>query len=189
MRRIVALLAALALLASVGAASAAAGPRTTGVNHFVGNFDMTDTNGTVIGHIHADFTEPTMTRMVPGTLDIVWEPYDVASPPFPFMPLDWPPVKESHAQLLAGSFGDEIDPNLGHGITAFTSGYLCDYTAPWNAGCREFAVIFQVFDNDGVPDRVGWGMEPDSAGQYDWSYWYGRGKGSFVLTYAGPTGG
>jgi hypothetical protein len=50
-------------------------------------------------------------------------------------------------------------------------------------------VIFQVPANHGVPDRVGWGMSPTSAGEYDWSYWYGRGKGAFVLTYAGPTGG
>jgi hypothetical protein len=100
------------------------------VNHSVGNFDMTDSNGTVIGHVHADFKEPTDSRMVPGTLDIIWAPYDVANPPFPFTALDWPPVKESRVQRLAGSFGNEADPNLGPGITAYTSGYLCDYTAP-----------------------------------------------------------
>ncbi len=184
MRRTVALLAALVLLASVGASSVTAGPRTPKVNHFIGNFDMTDGNGTVIGHVHADFKEPTESRMVPGTLDIFWAPYDVANPPFPFMALDWPPVKESHAQLLASFFGPET------GWTAAgASGYLCDYTAPWNAGCRDFSVVFQIWDNHASPDGVGWAVEPASPGQYDYTYWFGRGRGSFVLTYAGPTGG
>jgi len=182
MRRIVALLAALVLLASVGASSVSAGQRTPRVNHFVGNFDMTDTNGTVIGHVHADFKEPTLTRMVPGTLDIFWEPYDVANPPFPFMPLDWPPVKESHAQLLAAWFDGGDTDWAGYVVTAGTSGYLCDYTAPWNADCRPFVALFQTTTSGPAPHLVQFFPGDDGV-------LFPAGRGSFVLTYAGPTGG
>jgi hypothetical protein len=189
MRRIVALLAAVVLVASLSVSSVAAGGPPAQVNRVVGNFDMVDEQGNLVGHVVVNFQEPTTRQLVPGTLDVYWAPGAAqASPPFPFMALDWPPVKESHAQLLGSWFGDEIVPGFGHMISGGASGYLCDYTAPWNAGCRDFSVVFQDFDRRGVQDVIGWAVNPSSPGLYDYTYWYKIGRGAFVVTYAGPTG-
>jgi hypothetical protein len=53
------------------------------------------------------------------------------------MDVDWPPVRELHAQLFAGFFNSEDGPEEEVTVGG-ASGYLCDYTAPWNAGCRPF---------------------------------------------------
>ncbi len=184
MRRLLALLGAAALVASLAGSSVAAAP-VAKVNHFVGNFDMLDDSGNVVGHIVANFKEPTYQQMVPGTLDVYWAPYDPASPPFPyFMDLEYPPVRESHAQLLSSGFNTYDDDIWGHVISAGVEGYLCDYTAPWNSGCRYFSVIFQTTTLG--PARVtnwspGDGADPNR-------FTLNVGKGAWDLTYAGPTG-
>jgi len=185
MRRLTAILAVVALIGSLAASSVAAAPPVARVNHFAGNFDMLiEGTDQVVGHIVVDFREPTLERMVPGTLDVTWEPYDPANPPFPFMALDWPPVKESHAQLLSAGFNTYDDQYWGHVVSGGAEGFLCDYTAPWNAGCRYFSVIFQTTTLG--PARVanwseGDGADPDRIV-------FEAGRGSFVLTYAGTTG-
>jgi len=133
MRRIMPVLASFALIAVLVAPTLAIGP-TSRINKFVGDFDLL-AGDVVIGHIKVSFTEPSDRKLVPGTLDITWAP-DVASDAFPFMALEWGPVKESHAQLIGTSFG--VEP--GYATIAGTDGYLCDYTAPWNGGCRPFGV-------------------------------------------------
>jgi hypothetical protein len=185
MRRFVALLAAATLVATLAASSVVAAPPVAKVNHFVGNFDMLDASGHVVGHVVANFKEPTLAEMVPGTLDVYWAPYDPEHPPFPyFMDLRYPPVKESHAQLLSAWFDTYDDDIWGHVISAGTDGYLCDYTAPWNSGCRYFSVLFQLTTLG--PARVsnwspGDGADPDR-------FTFEVGRGAFDLTYAGPTG-
>jgi len=192
MRRAVALAAAVVLALSLSASGAAAGPSSR-VNSFVGSFDMVDGSGHVVAHVVAAFKEPTASRLVPGTIDIHWAPYDVANPPFPFMPLDWPPVKESHAQLVSGFFGDEVDPTFGRIVSAGALGYLCDYTAPFNADCRPFGFVFQKRGSDPAAPKgiVGWAVPCDinNSNACDYASWYPVGKGVVSLTYVGPTGG
>jgi hypothetical protein len=184
MRRFLALISALVLVAALAGSSLAAAP-VAKVNHFVGNFDMLaqDGSGRVVGHVVAKFKEPSYSQMVPGTLDVYWAPYDVASPPFPFMTtLLWPPVKESHAQLLESGFDTVYNPAGFHVVNAGTHGYLCDYTAPWNAGCRQFWVIFvQIVEKTG-PNVAMWSVD-----QVNW-YFFDVGKGAFDITFAGDTG-
>ncbi len=189
MRRVLAIFGAAALVLSVVSSSAAAGP-TSRVNHFVGDFDMLDWQGNVVATVVADFTEPGQTRLVPGRVDVYWRWYDPASQPFafPFMPLDWPPVRESHGQLLGSWFMQDQSPDAGVVTIAGASGYLCDYTGPWNAGCRLFYVMFQTH-TVGTPHYVLWGIGTSDAGdpngiQADFQ----AGAGAFALTYAGPTG-
>lgn len=188
MRRMVALLGAMVLVASLASSSLAVGPPSR-VNRFVGEFDMVDAEGTVVGHVAANFGEPSDTALVPGRIDVTWEWYDPADPaPFPFMDLDWPPVRESHAQLLASWFMDEPGTEAGDVTIAGASGYLCDYTAPWNAGCRPFWVQFQTH-TIGPARYVLWGLGTGDAGDPNSitaEFW--AGNGAFVLTYAGPTG-
>jgi hypothetical protein len=188
MRRVVALLAALALTASLVSASAAAGP-TSRVNSFVGNFDLVDLNGNLVGRVVATFGEPSASHLVPGSLDVTWAWYDPEGPaPFPFMDLDWPPVRESHAQLLGSWFMAESGTEAGDIVIAGASGYLCDYTAPWNAGCRPFWVQFQTH-TVGPAHYVLWGLGTQDAGDPNsvTAEFLAEG-GAFVLTYSGPTG-
>jgi hypothetical protein len=172
MRRAIVLVGAVVLAAALVAPAIAAGP-TSKINKLVGDFDML-AGDTVIGHIKVTFTEPTDRKLVPGTLDIIWAP-DVADDVFPFMDLEWKPVKESHAQLLDASFG----PEPGYALIGMTSGYLCDWTAPWNADCRPFSVHFdRPFDGSG---SVMWW----TLGGVD--VMLGIGEGTFTLIYGGPT--
>jgi len=188
MRRLVALLSAVVLVASLASVSLAAGP-TERVNRFVGNFDMLHPQtGEVVARVVVNFKEPTRTQMVPGTLDVYWTPGwgDPANADFfPFMALDWYPVRESHAQLIGGFFSR--DPDLG-GLVGGASGYLCDYAVEWNADCRDFTAIFIKSDDPALPNRVAWGFKPAGEPKYDYRYWFDVGKGAFSLTYAGPTG-
>jgi hypothetical protein len=186
MRRFVALLSAGILVVSLAGSSLAAGP-VVKVDRVVGQFDMADNAGTLLGHVSVNFTNPSAAKLVPGTLDITWAPSAVnADPAFPFMVLRWPPVKESHAQLLASWFGDEMVPNQGRMTSGGASGYLCDYTAPWNSGCREFQVVFQHYDNPAWRDVTGWAVTKTND-LWDFGGWYHAVNGKFVVTYAGPT--
>jgi hypothetical protein len=164
MRRMFALLVAVLLVASLAGSSVAAAPQHARVNHFVGNFDLLDAGGKVVGHVVADFQEPTDQRLAPGSLDIYWNWYDPENPPssFPFMALDWPPVRESHAQLLGAWFYEQDLPApFIHKFAAGTSGYLCDYTAPSNADCRPFSVEFQEYADPSNPNAAGWQFAPE----------------------------
>jgi len=185
MRRLTAILAVVALVGSLAASSVAAAPPVARINHFFGTFDMlVEGTDQVVGHIVVDFREPTLEQVVPGTLDVDWEPYDLDHPPFPFMTLAYPPVRESHAQLLTAHFDTYDDQYWGHVVTGGTDGFLCDYTGPWDANCRYFSVLFQL-TTLGPPRAANWSVgdfaDPDRVV-------FEAGQGSFVLTYAGPTG-
>lgn len=177
MRRILTVLAALALAFASVCSSLAAAPATT--DRFVGNFVMIDDQGTPLGQVVANFSPPTSRHVVPGTLDVYWAPNTTF--PFPDS-LPYGPARESHAQLISGFFG----PDVG-GIVAGTDGVMCDYSAPWNAECREFSVIFIKWP-DGSRG-VAWAMRaPGDPTPFDYIYWYGVGAGQFTLVYATTTG-
>ena len=186
MRRVLALFAALVLTAALAGSSVATAGQPK-LNHFVGNFDMVlEGTNQVVGHVVADFKEPTSKHPVPGTLDVVWAPYDVSDPPFPyFMDLGGTPVRESHAQLLSAWFDTYDDSVWGHVVTAGTDGYLCDYAGPWNAGCRYFSVLFQL-TTLGPAKATNWSPGDGADGN---RFVLEAAKGAFHLTYAGPTGG
>lgn len=176
MRRFVAVLAALVLAVSAVCTSLAAAPVKT--DRFVGNFVMIDDQGVPLGTVVANFGPPTDRHMVPGSLDVYW----ARDTTFPFPDsLNYRPAQESHAQLFSGFFG----PDVG-GIVAGTEGYLCDYSAPWNAVCREFSVIFIQWP-DGSRG-VAWAFRaPGDTSPFDYVYWYGVGTGQFTLVYGYPT--
>ena len=179
MRRMMALFAAAAIVVAFAGPSVAAGPPVT-ADRFVGNFVMLDADGTALGTVVANFSVPSAGKIVPGTLDVYWA--RDTSFPFPES-LPYPPAKESHAQLVSGFFG----PDAG-GIVAGTDGYICDYSAPWNAECRNFSVIF-VARPDGH-NVVAWAFRgPGDPNPFDYTLWYTVGKGSFSLNYAGGTTG
>ncbi len=170
MRRVATVLAAVALAVTFAGTSLASGP-TQRVNSFVANFQLLD-GDVVIGTVVANFRQPSDDRLVPGTLDVYW----TSDTTFPFPEsLNVVPARESHAQLFATWFG----PDAG-GIVAGASGYLCDYSDPGDADCREFGVIF-VNVSDGSR-MVVWALPSV------FNLGYGVGKGAWALTYAGPTG-
>lgn len=176
MRRYVAVIATLVLAVSAVASSVAAAPVRT--DRFVGNFVMIDDQGVPLGTVVANFGPPTDRHVVPGTIDVYWAPGTTF--PFPDT-LAYGPARESHAQLFSGFFG----PDAG-GIVAGTDGVLCDYSAPWNAECRDFSVIFIKWA-DGSRG-VAWAFRPSGdTTPFDYVYWYGVGVGQFTLVYAYPT--
>lgn len=185
MRRLLAIGTALALTAALASTSLAVGPAR--VNRVVGNFTLVDYDGLTVGRVVVDFTEPTLAKPVPGSLDVTWAPYDPAGPaPFPFMALDWPPVEESHAQLLGSWFGREEGPD-GISTVGGADGWLCDYTGPWNAGCRPFSVQFRHEADGSVV--VSWFVATEPTGNpLDHPVWYRIGTGTFVLAFARQTG-
>jgi hypothetical protein len=182
MRRLVALLSAGVLVASLAGSSLAAGP-TAKVNHLIADFTMLDQQGNAVGRVVADFRESSWDRWVPGTLDVYWAPYAQDDPPFPFMTLlNWQ-VQRSHAQLTGAWFNREES-----GTTVAGAGwYLCDFANPWDTGCRKFWVQFRV--NPDGSKMVSWGIDADGTGQpNDHIVAFGAGRGVFVLTFSGDTG-
>lgn len=177
MRRWMAMIAAVVLVASLGGSSLAAGPSYR-VNRLVGSFDFLDWDGSVAGHIDVNFKEPTYADVVPGRLDVTW----VEGARFPYEQQPYG-VDESHTVLTAGWFGPGT-PNEGGipFIETGASGSMCDFSAPWNAVCHDFTVVFQEdVDTAGTDFVAFFGSGED--GEF-----YLVGPGSFALTYAGPTG-
>ena len=140
---------------------------------FVGNFDLLDYGSPPrrVGHGVAQFKEPTLDQLVPGTLDIAWAP-NIAD-----TGLGWPPqgVRESHARILWTWFS--------HGTDGFTharvQGILCDYLSTQVASCHPFQMDFAANDDPMGPDEVGFGpSETCCTGPF-----YLAGKGAFELDY------
>lgn len=189
MRRVLALFAAVAIVASLAATSVvAAGPHQR-VNRMVGNFDLVSRTdpSVVVAHVVVDFVEQTDARLVPGSLDIYWQPYDTENPPFPFLYFgNGVLVRESHAQLLGSWFYDEVRPEVGYTLEAATGGYLCDYVEPQLGGCRHFdwVVFDQIPGLTAEPRQMAWQFN----GPDDYTNPFAVGPGSFVITYAGRTG-
>jgi len=88
-------------------------------------------------------------------------------------------VDESHDQLVAAWFGpgDPVDTGPEFGI----SGYICDYSAPWNANCHDFSVVYEK-----AAGLVGF-ADTRGSSDYEWDEWFRIGKGSIVLHYYAPT--
>lgn len=182
MRRFLALLGAFVLVSSPMTSSVTAAPALSQArtNSFVGNFDIVD-QGVVVGRVVADFKEPTVTQLVPGHLDIYWAPGTMTDPYWPTgLPFR---ARESHGQILRAWFWDDTYPEVGHTRLGRVQGYLCDYVAAQNADCHGFQMAFADIDDTGIPDQVGFGtFDTCCDGQ-----WHDVGRGSFVLTYVGPT--
>jgi hypothetical protein len=170
MHRLVAFGSALVLVAALAGSSVAA-PPTYRANHVVGNFDLLDWDGSVVGHVVVNYGEPTYGQVVPGNLDVTWLP----NVRFPY---DEPPygAKESHTVLGAGFFGPD-----GSGAT----GSMCDFGAPWNYVCHDFGFVIEL-------DPFGDGRNLVGFGSSDWvsspAEFYVVGPGAFHVTYVGPTG-
>jgi hypothetical protein len=176
MRRTVALLAAIALAVSLASPGAAAPPPATGQqNSFVGNFDLVEQGTTnVVGHVVANFREPTRAQLVPGTVDIYWTAGD---------PRSGSSARESHAQILEAWFWDGSDPAPYQ--MARVIGTLCDYSRPQNGACDPFAMVFAKFPGATPATMVGFSV-PGST-ECCSGLWFDVGKGGFVLNYVGPT--
>ena len=182
MRRLVAIGSALVLVAVLAGTSVAA-PPTYRVNHVVGNFDLLDWNGSVVGHVVVNYGEPSYEKIIPGTLDVTWLPnvrFPYEEPPFGAM--------ESHTVLAAGFFGEEwTGPDqTGHKfISSGATGSMCDFGAPWNYFCHDFGFVIELNPFGDGRNLVGFGSS-------NWvsppTQFYVIGSGAFHVTYVGPTG-
>jgi hypothetical protein len=169
MRRMLALLAAVGLVASLGPASVVAAP-TTQPNSFHGDFDMLDQgSGQAVGHIVVDLHEQTNARQTPGSLDVYWA--------------SGSPIRKSHARLSGVWFGQEfLDPGWGAVRSAGATGTICD-TGADGATCGDFSVIFEQTVSPEFTDYVGWSVPGSS--ECCGGAWYQVGKGAFALSYLG----
>jgi hypothetical protein len=187
MRRAMSLVAAAMLVASVASSSLAAAPPNA--NRFVGDFDIVDFDlTTVIGHVHAKFSEPTEGKLVPGTIDIYWAGGQ---------------VRETHMQLVDTDFGEQEwqDPYSPTGwfqaTYAQAVGSRCDYRGVRDASCEPFAMIFQQITEPAVSSETGPWRDPSGnkvgfsvSGSQDCcgGDWYVAAmKGAWALTYVNPT--
>jgi hypothetical protein len=174
MRRAFAFTCAVLLAAAFAGSSAASGPPTYRANHVAGNFDFLDYDGSVAGHMVVNYGEPSYEHFVPGTLDITW----VDGARFPYEQPNYG-VKQSHSVLVAGFYGQE-----GTVVSSGASGSLCDFGAPWNATCHDFAVAFFMNPNGDGKNYITFGTSTwDTPTET-----YLIGKGTMAMNYVGPTG-
>jgi hypothetical protein len=171
MRRVLALVGALLLIASL-AGSAVAVTRTVN-QRFTGDFDVIDpANGEIAGHVTAQFVLPTEGQVAPGT--------------FQFTGASWYPIKAMRTAVADALFW--IDPNGGlpH---AMEVGAECDISWPGGYECHgDWAVMFR--EVPGEPNSIL--MSPCRIGpsSVDFSFDEGCGvllwvgKGDWVLKVA-----
>lgn len=171
-RRIAAILLAAGLVASAGStALVSAAPR----NSFVGDFDLVDGSGVVVGHIKASLFEPTDQRLVPGSYDFRGVPGNV--------------IRESHAQV--GNSGWWYDPNhptpgSGGSNVGLGEGVECLYFGPNDTVCHTWAVMYIDVLDPAERDQVAFAnnRDPDT-GEWLFEWWFWVGKGEFNLRVAG----
>jgi hypothetical protein len=177
MRRTFAILAAIFLVGSLAGSTLARGP-TDRVNRVVGNFDILDWDGSLVGHVVVNYQEPTAQRWMPGSLDVTWVPD--ARFPYPQPPFG---AKRSHTILVAAWFGP--GPGDPGAVETGISGSMCDFGAEWNATCHDFQVVIEQGADPHGQHLIAFGMP-------DWesnpAEWYIIGPGAFAVTYAGETG-
>jgi hypothetical protein len=170
MRRILALVAAAVLVASLGPSSVVAASASE-PSSFHGDFDMLDQGDThvVVGHIVVDLHEQTDPRHSPGTLDVYWASGN--------------PIRRSHARLSGVWFG-QVVTNPGWGAVRFAgaAGTICD-TGAAGTTCRDFSVIFDQTVSPEFTNYVGWSVPGSS--ECCGGAWYQVGKGAFALSYLG----
>jgi hypothetical protein len=174
MRRMMALIATVGLVASLAASSVAAAP-VVPRNSFVGDFEFVEEGtGAVVGYVTAQLSLPTTQRLVPGHYD------------FYGVPGNW--IRESHAQIGRVEFWFDPahpGPDLGGSNVAFAEGVECLYLNPGDSICHEFAVMFIDDLNRALPDQVAFANRDPDTGEWAFDWWYHVGKGSFVLSYSG----
>ena len=180
MRRLVALLSAGVLVASLAASSVSAAPAAP-KNSLVANFQAIE-GGTnkVIGRVTVQLFEPSEQRLVPGFYD--------------FYGVPGYPVRESHAQLgkvdfwydeAAGNPGDWTGDDVGANV-AYAEGVICDYAEPNVPNCHPIYLWFvDVVGLGGRADYLDTNIVNPGANPWDGTSW-NVGKGSFVLTYTAP---
>jgi len=170
MRRMLALLAAVGLVASLGPASVVAAP-TTQPNSFHGDFDLLDDSGTqYLGHIVVDFGEVPNTKGNVGSLDVTWAAGG-----------------SSHGQLTWAEFGQQANDewNVGALRWGWVKGTLCD-KGTGGTSCNPFAMMAQETLSPTMPNFIGWSVPGSS--KCCGGDWDQVGRGAFVLNYLGPAG-
>jgi hypothetical protein len=135
MRRVLALIAAVVLVASLAGSSLAAGNPPK--NSFTGDFDVIDPDsGVVVGHVVAQLSLPSDRRLVPGTYE--------------FKGAAGYPIQETRAVVANTLFW--IDPNGGM-PHAMATGAVCDINNPGEYICHgDWAVMFRVVP--GEPNSI-----------------------------------
>jgi len=176
MRRLMAILSALALVVSLSVSSVAASPAAPRSSSFYGDFNLIAPDGTLFGHATAQLFQPTNQRLVPGTYDFRGAPGNT--------------IRESHAQI--GTVHFWYDQNhmpegatVPGGTVAFASGVECVYIELNNADCHEWAVQFVNNTDPKVRDEVMFAISKTESGEWDFEYTQFVGKGDFVLKFSG----
>lgn len=129
MRRMLALVSAIVLAATL-AGSAAAAPAVAKSSSFVGNFamsEMSDSPGPVVGWANVEIRAQTDQKIVPGSYD--------------FRGAKDYPIREAHAVLGLTEFWFDS----GHGAdsyVAYTEGVECLFTNPYVQDCHAFSAMF-----------------------------------------------
>lgn len=172
-RRSLAVLAALALVATAATSSLAAQSK----NHFSGDFDLVNGEGVVVGHVTAQLFDATESRLVPGS-------YDFAGAPGNY-------IRESHSQLGVVQWwydANHPEPGLGGSNVAFAEGVECMYYGPGESFCHAFAVQFVDPLDPTLPNEVAFAdhrLNGDPEADWDFTMWFTVGAGDFVLRYVG----
>jgi len=173
MRRLVALLSAGVLVASLAASSVSAAPAAP-KNSLVANFQAIE-GGTnkVIGRVTVQLFEPSERQLVPGSYDFYGAPGY--------------PVRESHAQLGYVAFWYDANaggPGYGANV-AYAEGVMCEYSAPNVPNCHPIYLWFvDVLSPAGRADYLDTNTHNPGADPWDGTSW-NVGRGSFVLKYNG----
>jgi hypothetical protein len=179
MRRLLALVSAVVLVASL-AGSAAATPAQPRDSSFVGNFEMINPDdGTAVGWATVEIRVATEKNLVPGFYD--------------FHGAKGFPIREGRAVLghtgFWFDFGHAADSNV-----AYTEGVECLYTDPGAKDCHAFTGMFvDVLDpaeSDWVEfqtqDPFNASHDPNDPTTWD-KFQFLVGKGAFVLNCIGTS--
>jgi hypothetical protein len=172
MRRVAALLMAVALVMALGGSSLA-GTQTPKPS-FVGSFAEVDpADGSINGHITAQLQLATSQGPVPGSFD------------FNGAPGHW--IRESHAQIGRTQFW--FDPNAEGGArVAMGEGVECVYFRDGSTGCHTWAVMFIDYVDPTRHDEVAFAVGGDYPGSvWDFQYLSWVGKGAFVMRGTFPS--
>lgn len=177
MRRLVALVAAMLLVASLTGSSlaAAGGPKSSSLS---GSFDLLtgDDPPVLLGHAIVQLFEPTEQRLVPGSYDFIGAAGN--------------PILESHAQIGQTHFGFAaehwaIGAAYPGANIAIGEGVECVYYGPNETDCHGFAVEFiDPLDPAGRHEAV-FANQKDEDGNWMFEYWQTVGTGNFSLRFSG----
>ncbi len=177
MRRIISLLAAVVLTASLAGSSLAADAKPA--LGFTGNFAELDADGNVLGMINARLSVPTDQDLVPGEFSFVGAPGYF--------------VREAHT-IIAGT-GYWFDKgHEGGANVAYADGVECTYTGVGDTDCHEWAVMFIDPLDRTRPNQVAFSHVRDASGAFDFdeatgqARWFNVGAGAFEMRGTFPEG-